>query len=167
MDPVLSPSQTCGPLYGFALMFEGSEHAVDPGSPGAVRVEGVVWDGAGDPVAYPECFVEVWQGEQWARARTDDEGMYQVVVRRPEPAAGPNGEAQAPHLNVTVFARGLLKQAQTRMYFPDEEVANARDPVLRMVPPEDRHSLIAQDQGGLLRFDVHLQGDDETVFFDF
>jgi protocatechuate 3,4-dioxygenase alpha subunit len=167
MDEVLSPSQTCGPLYGFALIFDGSEQAVDPGSPGAVTIEGVVRDGAGDPVAYPECFLEVWQGEQWARARTDEEGMYRVVVRKPEPGAAPNGQAQAPHLNVTVFARGLLKQAQTRIYFPDEEAANAGDPVLRLVPSEDRHTLIAQDQGALLRFDIHLQGEDETVFFDF
>ena len=167
MDEVLSPSQTCGPLYGFALIFDGSDQAVDPGSPGAARIEGVVRDGAGDPVAYPECFLEVWQGEQWARARTDEEGMYRVVVRKPEPGAGPNGQAQAPHLNVTVFARGLLKQAQTRIYFPDEEAANARDPVFLLVPSEDRHTLIAQDQGALLRFDIHLQGEDETVFFDF
>jgi protocatechuate 3,4-dioxygenase alpha subunit len=64
-----------------------------------------------------------------------------------------------------VFSRGLLKPAQTRMYFPDEE-ANARDPVLRLVPAEDRHTLIATTDGDGLRFDIHLQGERETVFFD-
>jgi protocatechuate 3,4-dioxygenase alpha subunit len=70
-------------------------------------------------------------------------------------------------VNVTVFARGLLKQAQTRLYFPDEAAANAADPVLAAVPAERRPRLIACQEGGELVFDVHLQGDQESVFFDF
>jgi protocatechuate 3,4-dioxygenase alpha subunit len=161
-----TPSQTSGPLFGFALMFEGCADAVAPDSPGAVRLEGIVSD-AGGPVAWPECFLEVWHGEQWARARTDGDGRYAVTVRKPEPADVPGGRRLAPHLNVAVFARGLLKQALTRVYFPDETAANDADPVLETVPPEDRGLLVARADGGVLRFDVILQGEGETPFFAF
>ena len=162
---VPSPSQTSGPLWGFALMFEGSENAVDPSSPGAIRLEGRVFDGDG-PLAYPDCLLELWAGEQFARSRTDEDGRFLFVIRKPEPTSTPDGVEHAPHLNVNVFARGLLKQAQTRLYFPDEAEANATDPVLELVPEEDRHTLIAREEDGALRFDIHLQGEQETVFFD-
>jgi len=164
---VQSPSQTSGPLFGFALMFEGSNEAVPPDSPGAVRIEGVVLDGDGAPVSWPECFLEFWHGEQWARARTDEHGAYAVVVRKPEPSPTPDGGVEAPHLNVAVFARGLLKQALTRVYFPDEAEANGADPVLGLVPEEDRPLLVARPAEGALRFEIHLQGEDETPFFAF
>ena len=164
---VMSPSQTIGPLYGFALMYEGSDATVDPQSPEAIRIEGRVLDGALEPVAYPEGMIEVWAGAQWARGRTDEEGRFAFVVHKPERIALPDGRLQAPHLNVSVFARGLLKQAQTRVYFPDEEEANAEDPVLDRVPADDRHTLVARPKDGVLIFDVHLQGEQETVFFDF
>jgi protocatechuate 3,4-dioxygenase, alpha subunit len=164
---VMSPSQTIGPLYGFALMFEGSNATVDPGSAEAIRIEGRILDGAGEPVSYPEGMIEVWAGDQWARGRTDEEGRYRFVVRKPERVALPDARLQAPHLNVSVFARGLLKQAQTRIYFPDEARANAEDPVLERVPEGDRDTLLAREEGGVLTFDVHLQGRRETVFFDF
>jgi protocatechuate 3,4-dioxygenase, alpha subunit len=162
-----TPSQTSGPLFGFALMFEGSEQAVDPSAPDAVEIEGTVIEAGDAPFEYPECFIEVWQGEQFARARTDERGGWRVCVRKPDAQATVDGQTLAPHLNVTLFGRGLLKQAQTRMYFPDEEAANERDPVLALVPDERRHTLIARSTDAGLRFDVHLQGDDETVFFDF
>ena len=114
-------------------MFEGCDEAVAPDSPDAVRIEGIVRDGGG-PVAWPECFLEFWQGEQWARARTDAAGRYAVTVRKPEPPRRRAAVRQAPHLNVAVFARGLLKQALTRVYFPDEADANGADPVLELVP---------------------------------
>jgi protocatechuate 3,4-dioxygenase, alpha subunit len=162
-----SPSQTSGPLFGFALMFEGCSEAVAPDAPGAVRIEGLVVDGAGVPIYWPECFLEFWQGDQWARTRTDEAGVYHVVVRRPDAEVMPDGSVQAPHLNVALFARGLLKQAMTRVYFPDEET-NAGDPVLEAVPEEDRALLVAQPQdNGTLRFDIHLQGENETPFFAF
>jgi protocatechuate 3,4-dioxygenase alpha subunit len=164
---VASPSQTTGPLWGFALMFDGCQHAVDPASPGAVRLTGRVTDGDGRPVAYPDAFVEVWQGDQWARGRTDADGRYEVVVAKPDPARAPDGRALAPYLNLAVFARGLLKQALTRVYFPDETSANAADPVLALVPQADRAALVAVDDGGGLTFDVVLQGDGETPFFAF
>ncbi|MGH2852054.1 MAG: protocatechuate 3,4-dioxygenase subunit alpha [Solirubrobacteraceae bacterium] len=162
-----SPSQTSGPLFGFALIFDGCEEAVPPGSHGAVEITGVVLDGAGAPVNWPECFLEFWEGEQWARTRTDEEGLYRVVVRKPDPQPMPDGSVQAPHLNVVLFARGLLKQALTRVYFPDETDANAADPVLEAVPEHDRELLVAVGDGDHLRFDIHLQGENETPFFAF
>jgi len=164
---VPSPSQTMGPLYGFALMFEGCEQAVPPDSPGAVRIEGLVLDGDGVALAWPEGYIEVWEGEQWARGRTDETGRYSVVVRKPEPSPAPDGSLQAPHLNVAVFARGLLKQVLTRVYFPDEDGANAADPILMLVPEEDRDLLVAVPEGDVLRFDIRLQGERETPFFAF
>jgi len=158
-----TPSQTVGPFFGFALPFAGQERAVDPGAPGVVRIEGRLLDGAGEPV--PDGLLEVWQGEQLARCGTDPEGAFHVVVRKPEPAPGPDGRPQAPHLNVTVFARGLLRHLLTRVYFPDEAAANAADPVLQLVEPARRAALVARDEGGALRFDVRLQGEGETVFF--
>ena len=161
-DETTSPSQTIGPLYGFALMFPGSEVAADPAAAGSVRIRGTVYDGAGEPLSYPECMLELWVGDQFARTRTDPDGGFTAVLAKPEAPAG-----QAPHVNVTAFARGLLKQAQTRLYFPDEESANTADPVLAAVPADRRQSLIARQEGGDLVFDIHLQGDQETVFFDF
>jgi len=165
-DTVLSPSQTPGPMYGFALMFEGSERTVDEGSLGAVAIEGRILDGDGEPVAYPDALIEVWRGEQWARSRTDTEGTYRVVVSKPDAAELADVGIEAPYLNVSVFARGLLRAAQTRLYFPDEESANAEDPVLQLVPPDRRHTLVAERSGDVLRFDIHLQGVGETVFFE-
>ena len=157
-----SPSQTIGPLYGFSLMWPGSEQAADPGQPGTVRIRGRVFDGAGAAVAYPELMLELWAGDQFARTRTDPDGAFSAVLAK---SAAPAG--QAPHVNVTLFSRGLLKQAQTRLYFPDEAAANAADPVLTAVPDGRRPTLIARQDGADLVFDIHLQGDQETVFFDF
>jgi protocatechuate 3,4-dioxygenase, beta subunit len=157
-----SPSQTIGPLYGFSLMWPGSELAAEPGQPGSVRIRGRVLDGAGGPLAYPEGMLELWAGDQFARTRTDSDGGFTAVLAKPAAPAG-----QAPHVNVAVFSRGLLKQAQTRLYFPDEAAANAADPVLTAVPADRRPTLIARQDGGDLVFDIHLQGDKETVFFDF
>ena len=168
MNAMQSPSQTSGPLFGFALLFEGSDEAVPPDSPGAVRIEGLVVDGAGVPIYWPECFLEFWEGDQWARTRTDEEGVYHIVVRKPAAQTMPDGTVQAPHVNIAIFARGLLKQALTRVYFPDEAEANAVDPVLELVGDEDRRLLVARPQeSGVLRFDIHLQGDGETPFFAF
>jgi protocatechuate 3,4-dioxygenase alpha subunit len=159
-----TPSQTVGPFFGFALPFAGQERAVEPGDPGGVRIEGRLLDGAGDPV--PDGLLELWQGEQFARCRTDPEGAFWAIVHKPLPLPGPGGRVQAPHLNVTVFARGLLRHLATRVYFPDEEAANAADPVLELVEPGRRASLVAHEKGGgVLRFDVRLQGEGETVFF--
>lgn len=154
-----TPSQTAGPFFGFALPFPGDADAVEPGSPGSVRIEGQLIDGAGDPV--PDGLLEAWHGDQFARCGTDPEGTFHFVVRKP----GHGPDRHAPHLEVAVFARGLLRHLLTRIYFPDEEAANAADPALQAVEPERRHTLVARDDNGVLRFDVRLQGEEETVFF--
>jgi protocatechuate 3,4-dioxygenase alpha subunit len=123
-----------------------------------LRIEGQVFDGAGEPV--PDALLEAWHGEQFARCGTDEEGAFHFTVRKPAAESD-----SAPFLNVTLFARGLLRPLHTRMYFPDEELANRSDGVLQRVDSERRNTLIAQADGDTLRFDVHLQGDSETVFF--
>jgi protocatechuate 3,4-dioxygenase alpha subunit len=102
----------------------------------------------------------MWQGELFGRCGTDSEGAFRFVAVKPRSQSG-----EAPYLNVTVFARGLLKQLLTRMYFPDE-AANATDPVLNLVADTAaRQTLVARLDGGVLRFDIRLQGDQETAFF--
>ena len=164
-----SPSQTIGPMYGYALYREGMDAAVAPDDPGALTIAGRLLDGDDEPIPYPEGLIEVWQGEMFARARTDAFGVWRVRVRKPVDVAPlSDGRPQAPYLNVTVFARGLLKQVQTRVYFPDEPEANAADPVLGLVDPGRRDLLIGDAlKDGTLNFDIRIQGDRETVFFDF
>jgi protocatechuate 3,4-dioxygenase, alpha subunit len=158
-----TPSQTVGPFSGFALPFTGDADAVNSGSGGAQRIEGQLLDGAGQPV--PGSLVEVWQGEQFGRCRTDAEGAFYFNVRKPAAVRRPDGRVQAPHLNMTIFARGLLRHLATFLYFPDEEEANRADPVLELLDPDARGTLIAGRDGDVLRFDVHLQGEGETTFF--
>jgi protocatechuate 3,4-dioxygenase alpha subunit len=153
-----TPSQTVGPFFGFALPFEGGADAVASNAQGAVRIEGQVLDGAGAPVG--DALIEIWANGQFARSRTDLEGAYHVTVTKPG-AHGPG----APHLDVAVFARGLLRHVVTRVYFPGEAEANAADPVLNAVDADRRSTLVARADGDVLRFDVRLQGEGETVFF--
>jgi len=160
----LTPSQTVGPFFGVGLPFEKGEQIVAPGTAGAIRVEGQVLDGKGEPV--PDALIEIWQiGSGFGRARTDAEGAFSFTTAKPGGTPAPDGRTQAPRLNVTVFARGLLRHLVTRMYFPDEAEANATDPVLKLVEPARRETLIAKNGGGVLHFDVRLQGEQETVFF--
>jgi protocatechuate 3,4-dioxygenase alpha subunit len=160
---VPTPSQTVGPFFGFALPFEKDSEAVDPTAPDAIRIEGQVLDGAGELVG--DALIEVSNDHQFARCRTDAEGAFHFTVRKPAAIREVGGRESAPHLVVTVFARGLLRHLITRVYFPDEEDANRLDPVLELVDPLQRHKLIARRDGGVLNFDIHLQGDQETVFF--
>jgi protocatechuate 3,4-dioxygenase alpha subunit len=177
MSAPLTPSQTVGPFFGVGLPFEKGEEIAPPGSAGAIRVEGQVLDGKGDPV--PDALVEIWQPDDrgryrqvadrgatgFGRCRTDAEGSFNFTTVKPGESPAPDGRVQAPHLNVTVFARGLLRHLVTRMYFPDETDANASDPVLNLVEPARRETLIAKNCGSTLHFDVRLQGERETVFF--
>ena len=177
MSAPLTPSQTVGPFFGVGLPFEKGEQVGPAGAAGSIRIEGQVLDGHGDPV--PDALLEVWQPDEggqyqtvvsstatgFGRCRTDAEGAFNFVTVKPGPSRAPDGHAQAPHLNVTVFARGLLRHLVTRMYFPDEPGANAADPVLKLVEPARRSTLMARDDGEVLRFDIHLQGERETVFF--
>jgi protocatechuate 3,4-dioxygenase, alpha subunit len=156
---VPTPSQTVGPFFGYALPFEDGHDAA--GGQPAVRIEGQLLDGAGEPV--PDGLVEMWGGQQFARCRTDAEGLFHFTVVKPDLGSTPGEDA--PHLDLTIFARGLLRHLATRMYFPDEEPANASDRTLNLVDPARRHTLIAQSEGAGLHFDIRLQGESETVFF--
>jgi protocatechuate 3,4-dioxygenase alpha subunit len=151
-----TPSQTVGPFFGFALPFDGDAEGAT--GPDAIRITGQVFDGDGAPVV--DAMLEIWHGETFARCGTDGSGRYGVTVAKPRPTS-----TGAPHLEMTVFARGLLRQLATRIYFPDEEAANATDPVLAHADPARRATLIARREGDSLRFDVRLQGPGETVFF--
>jgi protocatechuate 3,4-dioxygenase alpha subunit len=158
-----TPSQTVGPFFGFALPFGDDADAVPAAARGALRIEGQVLDGAGQAV--PDSLVEVWQGGLFARCRTDGEGAFHFIVEKPPAVALVDGRVRAPHLNVTVFARGLLRHLATFLYFPDETEANRADPVLELLAPGDRETLIAHADGRVLRFDIRLQGEGETAFF--
>jgi protocatechuate 3,4-dioxygenase alpha subunit len=188
MSPELTPSQTVGPFFHDALVEEDRSKLVATGHPSAVRIEGTVYDGAGDPV--PDAMVEIWQANQagryddptderedlpldpktfsgFGRSDTVEGGNFSFVTVKPGPVPGPDGRAQAPHVMVSVFARGLLKRLVTRVYFPDEIDANSSDPVLCSIEdPKLRDSLIAREDTGVLRFDIHLQGENQTAFFE-
>jgi protocatechuate 3,4-dioxygenase, alpha subunit len=160
----LTPSQTVGPFFRIGLSTTIGPHVAGEGSPGAVRISGQVLDGAGEPV--PDALVETWQAEGAGRCATDDEGQFAIVTTKPSLDGVHNGASEAPHLDVSVFARGLLARLVTRMYFPDEHEANDADPVLRALSSDERSTLVAVREDGGLRFDIHLQGSRETVFFD-
>jgi protocatechuate 3,4-dioxygenase alpha subunit len=156
--PELTPSQTVGPY--FTLGLATTNRLVTDGEP-AVRIVGRVLDGAGEPVG--DALVELWQAgppTRWGRCPTDVEGRFEFVTVKPPGRAG-----GAPRADVLVFARGLLRHLATRIYFPDEEDANAADPVLRSLQPAERDTLVAVAEDGALRFDVRLQGESQTVFF--
>jgi protocatechuate 3,4-dioxygenase alpha subunit len=157
--PGTTPSQTVGPFFSIGL---SGVDAVALGTPGAVRLHGTVLDGAGDVV--PDAIVETWQTVPVAgfgRSLCDGEGRWSVLTLKPGSVDG-----QAPHVDVSVFARGLLHRVVTRIYFADEPGANATDPVLAGIADERaRATLLARPDGDGYRFDIHLQGDDETVFF--
>ena len=165
-----TPSQTVGPFFNIGLPGEERSEVVAPDAEHAIRIEGTVYDGAGEPV--PDALIEIWQADRsgrysdgswgFGRCETDSEGRYWFVTVKPGSCDG----AQAPHISVAVFARGLLKHVPTRIYFPDEAEANDADPVLASVDPELRPTLVAREDDGVLRFDIRLQRDGETVFFD-
>lgn len=175
-------SQTVGPFFSFALLELVRPELVPPETPGSIRIEGTVLDGAGAPV--DDAMVEIWQADAggrfaqpsashgdaafrgFGRCGTDAEGRFWFVITKPGVVPDADGRPQAPHLDVSVFARGLLKRLVTRIYFPDEEAANAVDPVLSALPSaDDRATLVAVPSGDVLRFDIRLQGERETVFF--
>lgn len=187
MSPELTPSQTIGPFFHDALLDEDRSQLVSPDHPGAIKIEGAIYDGAGDVVS--DAMVEIWQANPeghyddredlpldsetfsgFGRAGTADGGKFSFVTVKPGPVPGPDGgeSLQAPHIMVSVFTRGLLKRVVTRIYFPDEEERNATDHVLSSIEdPEVRKTLVARDDGDVLRFDIRLQGEGQTAFFEF
>src|ERR1700733_10114932 len=129
----LTPSQTVGPFFRIGLSTTIGSHVVHEGMPGAVRISGQVLDGAGEPV--PDALIETWQPEGAGRCATDEEGHFAIVTRKP---ARDGAATDAPHLDISVFARGLLTRLVTRLYFPDESAANEADPVLHSLAPAER-----------------------------
>jgi protocatechuate 3,4-dioxygenase alpha subunit len=185
---VTTPGQTVGPF--FALGLDRPEWAdLTRGNPQGERitVEGQVLDGDGAPV--PDAMIELWQANTagrydhvedtqadkkidphfhgYGRAATDPQGRFKITTIKPGPVPGRGNALQAPHINVAFFARGLLKQLFTRIYFSDEP-ANATDPLLSRIDDSGvRNTLIARrDEGGVYHFNFILQGKDETAFLD-
>ena len=189
--PERTPSQTVGPFlhiglapapYGVREVF--SPVVTDAGMPGQhIRIEGRVIDGDGNVL--PDALVEIWQADHegryahpadgrplmsnsfrgFGRCPTDKDGGFRFDTVKPGKVPGPNGAMQAPHINVSIFARGILKRLFTRIYFAGDP-ANASDPILALVPADRRHTLMAKQEGNVFRFDIRIQGGDETVFFD-
>jgi protocatechuate 3,4-dioxygenase, alpha subunit len=172
----VAPGQTVGPFFHLGLPYPGGNELVPPGSAGAIRLHGRVFDGDGAPV--PDAMIEIWQAgadgavvrapgslrrDGWTfsgfgRAQTDADGHYWFSTIEP----GPAGRGPA-FFAVTVFARGLLDRLFTRAYLPEP----GPDPVLDGLPPERRSTLITTRDAQGLVFDIRLQGNDETVFLSF
>lgn len=170
-----TPGQTVGPFFGFGLPYPNGADLVPPGRADAVRLTGLVLDGAGAPV--PDALIEIWQPDPegaivrrpgslrrdgwtftgFGRCGTDSAGRYSFTTLRP----GPPAAGAAPFFAVTVFARGLLDRLFTRAYLPGSE---ATDPLLRSLPEDRRRTLVVREDGNELTFDIRLQGPDETVF---
>ena len=193
-DHGITPSQTAGPYFAYALT-PGKAYSypalvendlTTPDTVGeAIVITGRVLDGNGKPV--PDGFLELWQADGagryasrdskqnttfkgFGRSATDATGSFSFRTVKPGAVEAPGGGKQAPHINVSIFARGILRRMFTRIYFSDE-VANAGDPVLALVPADRRATLIARregDAGGVPKYvlDVYLQGENETVFFE-
>jgi protocatechuate 3,4-dioxygenase, alpha subunit len=190
-----TPSQTVGPFfaygltpeqYGYAFRSLAGSTLAEEDTPGErIRITGRVFDGDGVPV--PDAMIEIWQADAEGRyahpadlrgsnirftgfgrcgTGTDPENRFVFDTIKP----GPLGDGQAPHVNVAVFMRGLLSHVYTRIYFADETEANGRDPVLSTIKEARRRTLIATRESGpggtVYRLDLHMQGPDETVFFD-
>ncbi|TFV67060.1 UNVERIFIED_ORG: protocatechuate 3,4-dioxygenase subunit alpha [Bacillus sp. AZ43] len=178
-----SPSATVGPYLAIGLTWDDGVWAAAEGTDGGFWIRGRVLDGAGDVV--PDAMVETWQADPdggfpspedprgaasypgfrgYARAQTLT-GEFGVFTLKPGRVPDGEGGLQAPHIDVSVFARGILDRVVTRIYFADEADANAEDVVLRGLPEDRRETLLATPADDGYRFDIHLQGDRETVFF--
>jgi protocatechuate 3,4-dioxygenase alpha subunit len=163
-----TPSQTVGPYLSIGLPWPDGSHVVAEDTPGRIRIHGRLFDGAGEVI--PDGMIETWQADAngefnapgfrgLGRCPTDAEGAFEIFTVKP----GRIGDGQAPHIDVNVFARGMLNRCVTRIYFADED--NEGDPVLDSVPEARRATILATPGEDGYRFDVHLQGESETVFF--
>jgi len=181
-DLVATPGQTIGPFYGYALPYERDNELVLPSHPKAIRLHGTVFDGEGQPV--PDALLEIRQAGPdgrvpevagslrrdgtaftgWGRTSVDSAGEYSFTTIEP----GPARDGAAPFFSVVIFARGLLNRLFTRAYVPSDDAALASDPLLAELDSDRRNGLVAvRTRNGNLRFDIHLQGDDETVFLTY
>lgn len=177
-----TPAQTVGPFCGHALRYEGGPELLPPHIAGTIRLHGTVFDGAGVPV--PDALIEIWQPDAagvvvaergslhrdgftftgFGRAAVDRSGHYAFTTLKPGSARA----GSAPYVLVTVFARGLLNHLFTRAYFSDESAANARDPFIAALEPARVATVVAEADGDAsYRFDIRLQGENETVFIEY
>jgi len=188
MNPRQTPSQTIGPFFRIALVDAAGANLVRPETRGArVTIEGRIIDGDGAPVT--DAMLEIWQANAegkydhpdddqeklidpafhgYGRTCTDEKGTYRFETIKPGAVPGADGKLQAPHINVSIFARGLLRRLVTRIYFPDEPL-NVTDALLNSVPPNRRATMVAawgDSAHRTIRFDIILQGNSETVFLD-
>lgn len=182
-----TPSQTVGPFFHYALPYAGGNVLTTRESKGQhIVIEGRVLDGAGEPV--PDVMLEIWQANAagkfdhpedtqakpvdpafhgFGRIATAGDGTFRIETVKPGAVPGPGNSLQAPHLATFVFGRGMLKQLLTRIYF-DDEAHNANDPVLGLVPEARRGTLIARKtNSSTYAIEIVLQGDHETVFFEY
>ncbi len=185
----ITPSQTVGPYVHIGLTLEDSEKIVPDGTEGAVHVTTIVIDGNGDPIT--DAMIEVWQagadgvfnspldprtGDRataegfrgLGRGMVDATGSVTFTTILPGALTPEGGEAEAPHLKLGVFARGMLERLYTRLYFPENTEANAADPVLSAVPAERRNLLVAEAADDGYRLTIVIQHEDptrETPFF--
>ncbi|RBY98131.1 protocatechuate 3,4-dioxygenase subunit alpha [Blastococcus sp. TF02-8] len=178
-----TPSATVGPYLAIGLTWPDGVYAAEEGTAGGFWIRGRVTDGNGDVV--PDALIETWQADPdgrfaspedprgastypgfrgYARAQTLS-GEFEVFTLKPGRVPDGEGGLQAPHIDVSVFARGLLDRVVTRIYFADEADANAEDAVLRGLSEDQRATLLATPGEDGYRFDVSLQGERETVFF--
>jgi protocatechuate 3,4-dioxygenase alpha subunit len=180
----VTPSQTAGPFLHIGMLWPDGPSVVDENAPGAIWIGGRIVDGAGEMVA--DALVETWQADPagrfaspedprgavadfrgWGRCATDDQGNWRIHTIKPGPVPASDNGTQAPHIDLTIHARGLLRQLFTRVYFADEADANSADPVLSSLPDDAaRRSLLAAPVEGGYVIDIRLQGDDATVFFE-
>lgn len=187
MPGYCTPSQTVGPFFSIGLAPLNRADLTEGSTGKRISIEGCVLDGDGQPV--PDAILEIWQADGdgryhhpehsaaptdvnpffgFGRIPTDDHGKFSFTTIKPGPVHGPDGKPQAPHLQISIFMRGLLKQLVTRLYFPEEPL-NVSDPVLQIVPESRRGTLVAQPTGSdenAFEWNVCLQGANETVFFD-
>jgi len=189
MNGRTTPSQTVGPFFSIGLSWLERLDLTEGATGGSrISIRGRVLDGDGQPV--PDAVLEIWQADAngryahpedaeelvgagkffgFGRVPVNDQGEFRFTTIKPGCAAGPDGTPQAPHLEISLFMRGLLRRLITRIYFPGE-AANEADAVLARVPPRRRHTLIAKADVAdkeTLQWDIHLQGEKETVFFEY
>ncbi len=179
-----TPSQTVGPFFHPALSWADGPHVVPAGTEQAIWIRGQVLDGAGDAVS--DALVETWQADPkgrfahpedprapqaspsfhgFGRCPTDGSGRFGILTVKPGRVPDRNGQLQAPHIAVSILARGLLHRVVTRIYFADEADASREDSLLASLPKERRATLMATAEAGGYRFDIHLSGEHETIFF--
>lgn len=185
-DLTPTPGQTIGPFFGYFnaaenvhLPFENGQHLVPPGDERAIQLTGTIYDGDGEPI--PDAMLEIWQADEngnipnqdgslirdpfaftgWGRGTTDNVGTYRFTTVEP----GPTDDGKAPFIHIVVFARGLLNKLHTRAYIPESPDLQ-QDPTI--VALGDRaETVIAKRDGKRLVLDIHIQGNQETVFFQF